>query len=168
MFDSVGIVLECVLSWSQERASCFTESVDQNVSLYRVARAVDDVNIRRHSTLFYVGAVFCAGLIIDWKKVMNYEVVDSNSVNSSPFVIAFRQAGIPWVRFTRLIVPDTELHRTACPWDQCCRTRLRLVCGRCRHLRQQSISVFPCEMRTRSSALCLTPTVPESPQQTLT
>lgn len=48
-----------------------------------------------HSTLFYVGGIFCAGLLVDSNDSSLTQ--NGGTVNSSPFVIAFKEAGIGYV-----------------------------------------------------------------------
>lgn len=86
-----------------ERASRSTKSLDQNV------RASEIVSIHRrsdggfYSTLFYVGGIFCAGLLVDSTDPQLTE--NGGTVNSSPFVIAFKNAGMGSVRTMRATSP---------------------------------------------------------------
>lgn len=52
------------------------------------------------STFFYVGAVFCAGLLVDRDDPDLTNSANSGTVASSPFVIAFKKAGMHWVCFS--------------------------------------------------------------------
>lgn len=48
-----------------------------------------------HSTLFYVGGIFCAGLLVDSNNPLLAQ--NEGTVYSSPFVIAFQNAGVGFV-----------------------------------------------------------------------
>ncbi|KAI0793105.1 amino acid permease-domain-containing protein [Irpex lacteus] len=60
-----------------------------------VPKALQRVWIR--ITLFYVGSIFCAGLLVDANDPDLISPDEQNTSNSSPFVIAFRKANISYL-----------------------------------------------------------------------
>ncbi|GJE92572.1 amino acid permease-domain-containing protein [Phanerochaete sordida] len=60
-----------------------------------VPRALQRVWIR--ITLFYLGGIFCAGLLVDRDDPDLTNQDNSGTVRASPFVIAFQHAGMHWV-----------------------------------------------------------------------
>lgn len=50
-----------------------------------------------YSTLFYVGGIFSAGLLVDRNDPDLTDSANSGTIAASPFVIAFKKAGMHWV-----------------------------------------------------------------------
>lgn len=60
-----------------------------------VPRALQRVWIR--ITLFYLGGIFCAGLLVDRNDPDLTNSANTGTVRASPFVIAFQHAGMHWI-----------------------------------------------------------------------
>ncbi|EKM49846.1 uncharacterized protein PHACADRAFT_106807 [Phanerochaete carnosa HHB-10118-sp] len=74
-----------------------------------VPRALQRVWIR--ISLFYIGGIFCAGLLVDRNDPDLTSGANAGTVKASPFVIAFQHAGMYWVRLAPFSSP---LSRAPC------------------------------------------------------
>ncbi|KIP02974.1 hypothetical protein PHLGIDRAFT_130425 [Phlebiopsis gigantea 11061_1 CR5-6] len=104
-----------------------------------VPRALQRVWIR--ITLFYVGGVFCAGLLVDRNDPALTNSANSGTVASSPFVIAFKNAGMHWMaHFVNAAVLLSAWSAAAS--DVYISSRFLFFLARCHHAPQIFASLF--------------------------